>query len=329
MGMLHNPPSDSDPKQPGEEWSLFLFPSDDTRQYRIHAAAFPAVLPSVDHHDVTLVTQTSIDQLHHLHISAAGWAGPVSVAVFITSVAELYEAINIITHLRACSQSVKDNVSFHFCYDQTVPGWDSVQPSRLPNLLVTGAITSGFHAPVPFIVTEQGTSMACPQAQVKADYTLNYRHTVPYPNNLLRNLARRMAGTSFVFVTDVDMVPSKGLRQQFLSLVKSQMDTAQVAWVVPGTTRPLYAHVTVMFTYQPDCKCSAFEVQPSIELPREREDLVAAVQAKTAQVMTVLASVYMYSASRLTIGQHSLSTRMRAGSAKGVAATPSGFCDTL
>lgn len=41
----------------------------------------------------------------------------------------------------------------------------------------------------------------------------NYNHIDAYPNNLLRNTARRAAGTDFVFVIDVDMVPSQGLRE--------------------------------------------------------------------------------------------------------------------
>lgn len=46
----------------------------------------------------------------------------------------------------------------------------------------------------------------------------NYNHIDAYPNNLLRNTARRAATTEFVLVTDVDMIPNEGLREEFLHL---------------------------------------------------------------------------------------------------------------
>lgn len=44
----------------------------------------------------------------------------------------------------------------------------------------------------------------------------NYNHSDAYPNNLLRNTARRAAFTDFVFVIDVDMMPSQGLREVYI-----------------------------------------------------------------------------------------------------------------
>lgn len=41
----------------------------------------------------------------------------------------------------------------------------------------------------------------------------NYASNDRFPNNLLRNVARRASNTEFVLVIDIDMLPSENLRQ--------------------------------------------------------------------------------------------------------------------
>ena len=43
----------------------------------------------------------------------------------------------------------------------------------------------------------------------------NYKGDIPYPHNVLRNVARRGAATKFVFLIDVDVAPSLNTREQF------------------------------------------------------------------------------------------------------------------
>lgn len=45
------------------------------------------------------------------------------------------------------------------------------------------------------------------------EYFENYDIIMVYPNNLLRNVARRASHSEFIFTIDVDMVPSENLRQ--------------------------------------------------------------------------------------------------------------------
>lgn len=41
----------------------------------------------------------------------------------------------------------------------------------------------------------------------------NYANTRNFPNNLLRNVARRATPSDFILVVDIDMLPSANLRQ--------------------------------------------------------------------------------------------------------------------
>lgn len=40
-----------------------------------------------------------------------------------------------------------------------------------------------------------------------------WRYKLPYPQNLLRNLARKNCHTKYVFLTDVDIIPSRGMAE--------------------------------------------------------------------------------------------------------------------
>jgi hypothetical protein len=44
---------------------------------------------------------------------------------------------------------------------------------------------------------------------------------VAYPNNLLRNVARKDVHSQFIFLVDIDTIPSQGLRSQFNSFASS------------------------------------------------------------------------------------------------------------
>ena len=49
----------------------------------------------------------------------------------------------------------------------------------------------------------------------------NYEQRSKYPNNLLRNLARKSAFTSYTLVLDIDMIPSSNLVRRFMKFVNS------------------------------------------------------------------------------------------------------------
>lgn len=63
---------------------------------------------------------------------------------------------------------------------------------------------------------------------------LVYFRSKPYPNNLLRNIARKGVHTQFFFLIDIDMVPSGGLRQGFIDFIQRYKHGSNIVYVVPS-----------------------------------------------------------------------------------------------
>ena len=56
----------------------------------------------------------------------------------------------------------------------------------------------------------------------KSDATQNYAGDIPYPHNVARNAARRGVATEFVFLVDIDVMPSIGMHGDFLDFARNQ-----------------------------------------------------------------------------------------------------------
>lgn len=159
--------------------------------------------------DISLITQSSISQLRHLPLLSKRWNGLISIAVFAlhTDIAAVIEAILL---LRLCNPLIRYNTSFHVVY-----------PFRMPSPNVGGKysdVTSSSRRSI-------STKTKCDDLESLLESfdasAINYDHSgVPYPNNLLRNTARRSSLSEFVFVVDVDLVVNQGLRNDFLSFAK-------------------------------------------------------------------------------------------------------------
>lgn len=193
--------------------------------------------------DLTLATQTTINGLHNLDVLAASWQGPISVAVFSLT-EDVPLAVETILHLRRCYQSIHYNTSFHLVYPLNGPT-NNAMPSSYPNVDSCDFLTNNLQ---------------------KVSFGKNYALGVAYPNNLLRNVARRSALTEFVFMIDIDMVPSENLHNDFLQFAKekklfteSNKDDKTV-YVVP-----------------------AFEVKEDAAIPRNKASLLQQVEAMEAR----------------------------------------------
>ncbi|KAK3595021.1 hypothetical protein CHS0354_003748 [Potamilus streckersoni] len=164
--------------------------------------------------DVTIVTQCSSNHLHHLLTLSKIWNGPISVSVF-THDQDTQFAIYTIAYLIACVKNVSKQVLFHIA----IP---------VQNL------------PIPFDLHD--TTVSCNDrtdtVQSKSEH-LNYGvEGVEYPNNLLRNIAIHAAKTSFVFIIDIDTLPSPDLRVSFNVFIKRHKQfidsSSPIAFVVPS-----------------------------------------------------------------------------------------------
>ncbi|XP_076442896.1 beta-1,4-glucuronyltransferase 1-like isoform X2 [Babylonia areolata] len=185
-------------------------------------------------HDVTLVTQCSSSQLQHLAEMSERWRGPVSVAVF-TCDDDFSHTVSAILYHHFCSDSVFKYVTFHLVFPI----------SRTPRDLGNAA-----KAAEP--------RLSCSQPPPKLQAAPNYAmEGMEYPNNVLRNLAINYVQTRYVFVVDVDMLPSEDLRPQFQKflarLESANGSSVKTAYVVPS-----------------------FEVKQGAAVPGSKEELLKA-----------------------------------------------------
>ena len=86
--------------------------------------------------------------------------------------------------------------------------------------------------------------MDCNQPEQVLTYLLNvrskemlaWRESYPYPQNLLRNLAKNGCQTNYTFIPDIDMVPTPGMDLQletFLEKEQKRSNCSKCAYVIP------------------------------------------------------------------------------------------------
>ena len=116
--------------------------------------------------------------------------------------------------LQRCYLSIKENVTFSLVFPLNSP--------TSPKIVPTSDST-------PCEQIFSGTS--------RSNYDFG---GIQYPNNLLRNVARRSVRTKFVMVLDVDILPSSGLNEAFaqfsekLETQKGNPIDEKTVWVIPA-----------------------------------------------------------------------------------------------
>lgn len=189
--------------------------------------------------EVTLVTQCSVNHMHHLMSLAERWNGPISVSIFAPDQQGLV-AMEFIMKLFQCVEAFRYNVSVHLVYPFV-------------------------QAPVINTPLVLPTEFSCPSLekdlQDNKETLTNYDLSgIKYPNNLLRNVALSNSRTKYVFTIDIDMLPSSNLHRDFSAFIEShylsQTDKTKVlddrtVFVVP-----------------------AFEVKPEFPAPAEKLQLL-------------------------------------------------------
>ena len=103
----------------------------------------------------------------------------MSIAVFGRPGREWSTLLELV-RLHLTVANIQSNVIFSFVWPVSAAGGLPPRPSRIPHF---------------------------------NESEINYNHHDAYPNNLLRNTARKAVLTDFLFVIDVDMFPNEGLRE--------------------------------------------------------------------------------------------------------------------
>ncbi|XP_035826917.1 beta-1,4-glucuronyltransferase 1 [Aplysia californica] len=214
-------------------------------------------------YDVSVVTQCSSNHLHHLSDLAQRWNGPISVSVF-TFDDDFVHTVSSMLHFHFCNDHIYRHVSFHLVYPI------SRAPKHLEGLRDL-KLSCADHDP------SSSSSVDLSPAQLGAGPSVaNYAsEDLEYPNNLLRNLAINYAQTPYIFMIDVDMVPSENLRQEFQKLMSSHIqhphfpvattknNSSSSSGADAAVANPLSAFVV-----------PAFEIQEKVPIPNTKSELL-------------------------------------------------------
>jgi len=195
-----------------------------------------------------LGAQTSVDRLYELVELVSNWGGPMSIAVFVPGV-ELAVGVRYIQYLRYCNQDIRNQVSFHLTHPVDHQG-----VLHHPDL----------QEPLGNMDCKQPKLVLKHLLSVRSKEMLGWRESYPYPQNLLRNLAKNGCQTNYTYIPDIDMVPTPGMDLQLETFIKKQEEMnncTKCAYVIP--------------TYEISSN--------STHLPRNKTELLQFVKSKQAR----------------------------------------------
>ena len=194
-----------------------------------------------------LGAQTSVDRLYELTELVTNWSGPMSISVFAPDV-ELGIAIKYIQYLRSCYPAIESQVSFHLTYPADHPGLQDLAWEEI----------------VGKMDCQQPTQVIKYLLEKRSEEMMTWRPSYPYPQNLLRNTAKRGCQTNYTYIPDIDMVPTPGMDlhlETFLQRDQENNNCTKCAFVIP--------------TYEIS--------RNSTHLPRNKSELLTYVKEKQAR----------------------------------------------
>ena len=159
-----------------------------------------------DMKSITLTTQGTYDFLHHVQHLCDRWEGFISVSVYAPG-DDFRLAVNVIYYLRQCTDKcVTERVYWHLVYDTLYA------PA---NLTVPAAYleTPNFDCNIPL------------DESIKLfNFNTEFRknNSLPYPINVLRNVARVSSKTKYLFASDIELYPSVGIVPGFFDLLERE-----------------------------------------------------------------------------------------------------------
>ena len=159
-----------------------------------------------DAKSVTLTTQGTTEFLHHIQPLCDRWEGFISLSVYAPG-DDFKHAVNMIYYLRQCgAKCISERVYWHMVYDTLFA------PA---NLTVPAAYleTPSFDCNIPL---EENMGLL----NVNSDF--RGAKSLPYPINVLRNVARAASKTKYLFASDIELYPSVGIVPAFFDLLERE-----------------------------------------------------------------------------------------------------------
>ena len=189
--------------------------------------ASPGTGGSSQNNELSIVTQCSSNHMDYLVPLTRRWDGPISVSIF-TFDSDISNALYNIAYYHLCNEQIRRSTSFHLVYpiDRT-----------------------------PVIISNNWTFKATCDKKLDVATTFGSNYDIveiPFPHNLLRNMAIRYSKSSYILMIDIDMVPSINLKDSFHSLLKTtKIEILKTVLVLP-----------------------AFEAKADIDIPLEKTKLL-------------------------------------------------------
>jgi len=134
------------------------------------------------------------------------WQGPISIALY-TPGSDYEDALKAVAYYRQCvneSQMVRDYVTFHFYFPY----------KHLPK----GTLLSFEDA--------KNYKVDCNTSPPSSSNTYRKIHSMTYPINVGRNIARESANSHYIFPSDIELYPNPGLIPMFLDMITRGGETA-------------------------------------------------------------------------------------------------------
>jgi len=181
--------------------------TDASGEYRIVKLPFRQTHISVG--DTTLISQCSVSHLYHFLDLHFAWDGPISLTVFVESSKSLFIVTNYLLEVRLCL------------------------PHALTEVTIQLVMPLLYAADCRTVLANVSCSNFLPASDMYRFGMRNYDSIVDYPNNLLRNVAIDAAISDYIFVVDIDMIPSSGLYNQLSEFIDKEPSGGKIAFVVP------------------------------------------------------------------------------------------------
>lgn len=179
------------------------------------------------------------------------WSGgPISVGLFASGDEELYFLQLYLTYLRNCYPTLIAQMAFHLVYSR------KFAPTKLRlNVNLEKDLPSYNDCEAPEAVLKK-------LVRKRKNITKAWR-AAPYPQNHMRNVARKGCQTDYVFLVDVDIIPSQGMASDldaFVKKIAKNLTTSKVAFVIP-----------------------TFEVDIRVKFPKSKAEVLDLTQRKLAR----------------------------------------------
>lgn len=253
--------------------------SDNSRQYLVRDFAWTGTQfhSTAVNQEVCLATQSSLDRLHWLTEMADHWRGAISISIYLDDEEEAVLFRRVIAHLRCCHPDLLASMAFHIVsasVAQTPPSSSTSFSSSFPQ--------ADSEEPSLYITSNCTGPSSSLKWLLKGRPALSAKWATPwrlYPQNLMRNVARKACPSQYVFLLDIDVIPSFNMAEN----------------VARFLDRPAVAHCLKCAFVVP-----TYELDGRAEFPQNKSQLLQLENQGLAQPFHQKAFRYNQYASNLT-----------------------------